>query len=273
MRNVCFAVLSVIVFSVMPALAQQELSNPLVPARGKPRIYVGPVGGYNRSLHSSGFQSVSDDVLCPDFTTGTANGYYFGLSGEYLLGKPENSKSSIVVRVVYNSMPANYGEAGDTLPSKDATTQESVNSVVRHIAELKYQTLDLELMYKLNLFNSNFGVIVGPTVGMVVGSSKEQRMELVEPLNAVFDRAVVEAQGKVVEYVNNDRGIVTFRGDIQDRAPIRIAVKAGVQYELPIGRILLVPSVNYNFGITEVSPADNLRINAIQAGFDLRFAL
>ena len=141
------------------------------------------------------------------------------------------------------------------------------------MAEIKYQTVDLELMYKLNLFNSNFGIIVGPTVGLVVGSSKEQRMELVSPLNAVFDSSVVAQQGKPIKYVNNNRGIITYEGDIEDRQAIRVAVKAGVQYELPIGRVLLVPSVNYNFGITEVSPTDNLRINALQAGVDLRFAL
>lgn len=273
MRNICFVVLTIMVFTAGEMFAQQELSNPLVPARGKPRIYIGPVGGYNRSMHSSGFQSVAGDVLCPDFSTGTANGYYFGMSAEYLLGKPESSKSSIVVRVVYNNLPANYEQSGDTLPSKDPSNNAVVQSVVRHVAEIKYQTVDLELMYKLNLFNSNFGVIVGPTIGMVVGSSKQQRMELIEPLNAVFDPSVVEQEGKKITYINNNRGIITYDGEIADRQALRIAVKAGVQYEMPIGRLLLVPSVNYNFGITEVSPTDNLRINALQAGVDLRFAL
>ena len=50
MRNICFVVLTIVVFAAGEMMAQQELSNPLVPARGKPRIYVGPVGGYNRSL-------------------------------------------------------------------------------------------------------------------------------------------------------------------------------------------------------------------------------
>lgn len=250
-------------------VAQQELANPLVPAKGRPRIFIGPVGGYNSSMHSSGFQSVAGDVLCPDFQQGTANGYYLGFSGEYLLGKPQDSKSSIIARVVYNYFPASYREDGDRLPS-NGPNNEVVFSSVQHVATIEYTTLDLELIYKLNLFNSNFGVVIGPTVGMPLAAQIEQRMELVEPLNATFDRTLVPDG----EYINGDRAIITrANSDIEDRSGVRIAIKAGIQYEIPLGRLLLVPCMYYNFGVTEVSAANNLRVNALQMGFDLRFAI
>lgn len=251
-------------------LAQQELANPLIPAKSSPRIYVGPVMGYNRSLHSSGFESISGDVLCPTFTTGTANGYYFGGSIEYLLGKPKDSKSSIIARAVYNFMPAGYTQPGDRLPSLDEKG-EVVYSTVRHVAEIKYSTIDIEAVYKLNLFNSSFGVVIGPTVGFVMNVTRQQRMELIEPLNATFDPSLFPPG--TVEYINNGRGIITGNDNIPGHSTLRVAVKAGAQYELPIGRLLLVPCVYYNFGITEVSANDNLRVNALQMGVDLRFAL
>jgi hypothetical protein len=253
------------------ALAQQELANPLVPAKAKPRIYVGPVAGYNRSLHASGFQSVSGDVLCPDFTQGSGNGYYAGVSAEYLLGSPKDSKSSIIARVVYSYLPAYYEEQGDQLPSLGPDGVEVVMSSVRHVAEIKYSMIDIEAVYKLNLFNSNFGIVVGPTLGIVVSAERQQRMELVEPLNATLDSSLFNP-GEV-KYINNGRAIITGEDNIPDKSPIRVAVKAGAQYELPIGRLLLVPCIYYNFGITEVSPSANLRINALQAGVDLRFAI
>jgi len=249
-------------------LAQQELANPLVPAKGRPRVYVGPVVGYNRSLHSSGFQSVAGDVLCPVFETGTGNGYYVGGSFEYLLGSPKDSKSSIIAKVLYNYIPAGYEEDGDRLPSLDANG-DVVYSTVRHVATIKYSTIDLEVLYKLNLFDSYFGVVVGPCVGMVIGSEREQRMELVEPLNAVFDPSL--APGAI--YTDNGRTIITNQDDLPGHNPIRVGIKAGIQYEIPIGRVLLVPHAFYNYGITEVSSDDNLRINALQFGVDLRFAL
>lgn len=178
MKRSCYILVLLLLTSVGTVWAQQELANPLIPAKAKPRIYVGPVVGYNRALHSSGFQSVAGDVLCPDFTSGTDNGYYFGFSGEYLLGKPQDSKSSIIARIVYNYLPANYSEPGDVLPSLDPNGVV-VESSVRHVAEIKYSLIDLELIYKLNLFNSSFGVVVGPTIGMVLQSKREQRLELV----------------------------------------------------------------------------------------------
>lgn len=269
MKKVFYTVV-VLIIATGSMIAQQEIANPLVPAERAPRIYVGPVIGYNRSLHASGFQSIAGDVLCPDFTQGNGNGYYFGGSIEYLLGHPKDSKSSIIARVVYSFLPAGYEIPGDRLPSLDPDGNV-VYSTTRHVAEIKYSMVEFEAIYKLNLFNSYFGVVVGPTVGLVVNSSREQRMELIEPLNAQFDPSLDQFGN--VEYINNNRAIITGRDNIPDKSPIRVGVKAGVQYEMPVGRLLLVPSLYYNFGITEVSATDNLRINALQAGVDLRFAL
>lgn len=270
MRRLVYAIFFLAAIAAGDLLAQQELANPLVPAKARPRIYVGPVIGYNRSLHASGFQSVAGDVLCPDFTAGSGNGYYFGGSFEYLLGSPKDSKSSIIVKALYNFMPAFFDEPGDRLPSLDPNN-EVVFSSVRHVAEINYSTVNLELLYKLNLFDSDFGVVVGPDIGFVMNVDREQRMELIEPLNAVFDPSLFPDGD--VEYINNGRGIITGSDDIPDKSTLRVAIKVGAQYELPIGRVLLVPHLFYNFGITEVSPSANLRINALQAGVDLRFAI
>lgn len=270
MRKTVTAFLLLGVLGVGDAIAQQELANPLIPEKSRPRIYVGPVVGYNRSLHASGFESIAGDILCPQFTQGSGNGYYAGVSVEYLLGSPKDSKSSIIARVLYNYLPAYYEEPGDNLPSL-APDGSVVQSSVRHVAQIEYRTVDIEAVYKLNLFNSNFGVVVGPSVGIVMSANRQQRMELVEPANAVFDSSLFNPGD--VEYINNGRAIITGEDDIPDKSPVRIAVKAGAQYELPMGRLLLVPCVYYNFGITEVSPSANLRINALQAGVDLRFAI
>lgn len=269
MRRILYVFLAVIVGAAGSMYAQQELANPLIPAKSRPRIYVGPVGGYNKSLHSSGFQSVAGDVLCPDFTSGTANGYYVGGSVEYLLGSPKDSKSSIIGRVVYNVMPASYTVPGDELPSIDPNG-DVVTSVVQHVAQISYSLIDLEVVYKLNLFESDFGIVIGPTIGVPIQADLEQRMELVSPLNATFDPSLVPN----ARYINNGRAIVTRESaPIDDKSGIRIAVKAGAQYEIPMGRLLLVPCIYYNFGITEVSASNNLRVNALQTGIDLRFAL
>lgn len=270
MRQFGFTVLAAFLLSASSLLAQQEIgarATPLQPARRAPRIYVGPVGGYNNSLHSSSFQSVSGDVLCPTFTGGTQNGYYVGLSFEYLLGKPRESKSSIIARAVYNTFPAFFSQGGDILPSTDTATGNVVFSEVEHTADISYSTFDIELIYKLNLFNSNFGIVIGPTVGFVADVQRVQRMNLIKPDNAVFK----EKPG--TEYENFGRTAITARDQIPGHSALRLAIKAGVQYEITVGRVLVVPCAYYNFGVTKLSDADNLRVNALQVGVDVRFAL
>jgi hypothetical protein len=266
--------LAVVVLAIIGAFgeltAQQELANPLIPAKSRPRIFVGPVIGYNRSLQSSGFQSISDDVLCPEFTSGVANGYYFGVSAEYLLGEPKNSKSSIIARLVYSYLPGNYAVPGDELPSLDANGNVVV-STTQHVAEIDYTILEFEAIYKLNLFNSGFGIVVGPTLGFVLDVAREQRMELLEPQNAQFDPSLFPNNDYI--YINNNRAIITAQDDLPGHSSIRIGLKGGVQYELVMGRVLVVPGISYNFGVTEASADDNLRINALQMGVDIRFAL
>ncbi|MEY3387112.1 MAG: hypothetical protein RIR53_1923 [Bacteroidota bacterium] len=271
MRKLGYALLATLLFATSTTVfAQQEIgarATPLQPAKRSPRVYLGPVAGYNRSNHSSSFQSVAGDALCPTFTSGTENGYYVGLSFEYLLGKPRESKSSIIARAVYNTFPAAFDQGGDTLPSLNTETGEVFRSAIQHTADIQYSTVDIELIYKLNLFNSSFGVVVGPTAGFVVGSDRVQRMTIIDPDNATFD------QLPGVEYENFGRTQITARDQVPGRAGMRLAIKAGVQYEIAVGRVLVVPSAAYNFGITKLSDADNIRVNALQVGVDIRFAL
>jgi hypothetical protein len=296
MRRIGYAFCAALLLASSTLYAQQEIgarATPLQPAKKAPRIYVGPVAGYNRSLHSSSFRSIADDALCPTFESGTDNGYFFGGSFEYLLGNPRDSKSSIIARVLYNSIPGTYTQPGDKLPSLDPNG-DVIFSEVQHTAQITYKTLDFEVIYKLNLFNSNFGIVVGPTFGLVMDASRTQRLRIIEPSNAIFSDAagnldaMFDANTKLFESYGQVR--VVAHQEWNPPAPVagvkaveslrdanwsgtRLGVKAGAQYEIVVGKVLVVPCMYYNFAITEVSTNDNLRINALQLGVDIRFAL
>ena len=273
MRKFGFAFLAVFLLATSALLAQQEIglrATPLQPSRRGPKIYIGPVFGYNNTLHSGTFASVPgpEGALCPTFTDGTLNGYYVGLSFEYLLGKPRESKSSIIGRIVYNTFPASFTKDGETLPSLDPNDSSKVYlSTTNHTADIEYSTLDLEIIYKLNLFNSNFGIVIGPTIGTVMNVQRTQRMNLLTPENATFK----PKDG--VTYENFGRTILVGQDELPGHNALRLAIKAGAQYEITVGRVLVVPCIYYNFGVTKLSDADNLRVNALQIGCDLRFAL
>jgi hypothetical protein len=271
--------------------AFSQAADPRKPQAKRSPILIGPVAGYNKSMHSGGFSSIAADASCPTFETGTDNGYYFGFSLEYLLGDPKNATSSIIARAVYDYQPASFQLDGDNFPSRNAAG-EVFNSQVLHTSVFKYSLLNFEVMYRFNLPGTMLGITAGPQFGIPMGGTQEQRFELqFDPNKPVqFDKEtegpgslilkpdptdpVVGLNGYKPQYVDETRtSIRLYEGDIIDPSSFRFALKFGLQYEILAGNLLFVPSVYYNLGLTKISNVNNSTVSALQIGADLRFAL
>lgn len=108
-------------------------------------------------------------------------------------------------------------------------------------------------------------------IGIPVMVSRVQRMELVDTLDTRLDPSLFPLGS--VEYIDDGRGVVAGRDDVPGHTGLRMAFKVGVQYDIPFGNMLVIPSVSYNIGLADMSPFANLGVNALQTGVDLRFAL
>ncbi len=223
--------LALIFLSITVVFAQEEEEGPtpLGPGKGSAAIYLGPVAGFNRAVHSANLASFADDPLCPFFTNGASNGFFVGAFYEQILGGI-TSKHSIIARILYNTMPATFTKEGDTYPSlvddgKGGYT--TVYSSTRHTLDLTYSMLTVEAMYK---FNIAYGLVVtgGPTFDYVLSSNLLQKMELVEPDNVKFKRSVDDK--RIVRYENNDRTIVTWDGPPAD-LPNKIKMSKKIQFD------------------------------------------
>jgi hypothetical protein len=266
--------------------AQSDLENPLAPFQETRPIFIGPVFGYNRSLHSVSLKTFADAgnenvAPCPTFENGQDNGFFVGFTYEHILGDYKNSNSSIIVRAMYQTMPSYLEVGGDTYPSLvsivdangNVIQQKIINSSTLHILSVDYSMATFEAVYKINPFEGmNLGFTIGPTFDYALSKTFTQEFRLMEPLNARFRRADNWEQ-LGIRYENNDRTIVVNDGDIPNASGLRVAVKAGIQYEILMGRFYIVPGINYNFGITELSSDQSWRVSAVQAGFDIRFSL
>jgi hypothetical protein len=257
-------------------------TSPLVPGSTTSKIYLGPVAGYNRSLHSVDLSSFVDDPLCPFFTNGSGNGYFFGVFYEQFIGGLTGSKHSIVARLLYNVLPASFTKEGDTYPSlvqdpNDTSKYVTVNSSTRHSVEVTYNMISLDLMYKFNVIG---GVVltVGPTFDIPMTKNLKQKYEIVEP-NYVQFKVDPDAVAKGYQYLDNNRTIVVYDGDISRNPPeksagFRFGLKGGLQYEIITGSIFdVIPGVFYNLGLTNATDVLSWKVNALQIGVDLRFAL
>jgi|LJSS01.1.fsa_nt_gb hypothetical protein len=265
------------------AMAQLEPS-PLAPEVVPPRIFIGPAAGYNRSFHTANIASFATQTECPVFERGSANGFFVGVTAEYILGDPRTSRSSVIMRLMFDNLPTTFEVAGDNYPSRLSVTidgrdtQVVINTSTRHVAQVSYYTLNAELLYRLDIGELPVGVVVGPTFGFPIRGTFQQRYELTDPAYVdiagrryipVFARDTTDP---TLRYTDNDRTIIVKDGDIEQRSGFRLGIKAGLQYELTVARWRVIPGIYYNFGITKVTSRENWRVNALQIGVDFRTA-
>lgn len=257
-----------------------ELDDPLNPKKAPPRIYVGPVAGFNRSMHGGGLRSQSYDANCPDFDIGTENGFYVGMTGEYLLGDTKNANSSIIARLMYDYQPAYFNQPEPkALPSRFGANTGLSN--IDHVTEVKYALINFEIMYRWNIPGTFFGLSAGPQIGFPISSNQRQEYNLV--LNANTPAQFQASAAEIAESVTNGyaarfkddskTSIILYDGKVINQSGMRAAIKAGAQYEILLKRFILVPAVYYNFGLTKVTTTDNWSISALQIGADLRIVL
>ena len=265
--------ITTIVFSYR-ANAQAANANPLNPGVTSSAIYLGPVLGYNMSMHSVNLASFAKDPLCPFFENGSSNGFHIGVFYEQILGKVD-SKHSIVARLLYNSMPAYFEKVGDEYPSLVDDGQGGYTTVLsstQHTVDVTYNLISLDLMYKFNMV-AGLVLTVGPSIDYVMSNNLSQKYSIVKPDNVQFK----PVNDPNLKYENNNRTIIVYDGDIgkgQGSSSTRFALKLGVQYEIITGgRIDFIPGFFYNLGLTNATSNENWKVSAIQASVDIRFAL
>ncbi len=270
----------VMVVGVGESYAQGGAATPLAPAAAPPRIYVGPIGGFNQNFHSGGFRSFKGDPACPVFEAASATGFFVGGSFEYLLGNPSEATSSILLRLTYDSRPVTFAvreEGTATLPVIDTTRAEIVDVTTEHHAEINYSLLSLDALYKIMISRDiPVGVAVGPTVNFVIVGTAKQTYEIVSPNNAQFD--TTRKTNSVIRYEDNAQVMVFVDGDIPNRSSFRFGIKAGLFFELNLRKFLfapalVVPGIWFDAGLTKITTVENWRVNAFQAGVDIRWAL
>lgn len=264
-------------FNVLADESDEEDIDPLNAGKLKSRIYVGPVVGFNRVQQTGGFLSQSTDVSCPSFKDGSANGFFAGVSFEYLIGDPKSSRSSIIARLLYNTMPSTFVTPGDNLPSlvRVNNVDEVRTSTTENEARITYNLVNLELMYRFSLGNTPFGIVAGPDIGYAITQNLDQDYKLIAPNNAVFLTSITSNPAvKGVDNPSAPRVAYLQRGAMENAQKLRLAIKAGVQYEIILRRITVIPSINYNFGILGIrSDYPSWRVSAIQPQIDIRFAI
>lgn len=236
-------------------------------------VPIGPTFGYNKSLHSVTLKTFAQDNLCPSFENGNDNGFFAGLTYEYLFGAAESSSSSLIFKLMYSSLPASFETAGNELPSRVIVNgkEEIITSTTKNTNKVVYDLMSFNVFYKFNFIEGKgLGLIAGPTIDFAMTKTQDQRMDLIKPLEAQFIRSD-DYLAKGYKYLNNDRSIVIKDGEIPNSNAFRLGIAVGAQYEYSIKNMYVVPFVLYNYGVTKLSSDEDWNVSSLSIGVDVRF--
>jgi hypothetical protein len=229
---------------------------------------------------------VNNINICKPFKDGDGNGFYVGVSYENFLGKDaDKANTSIIARLLFSTLPATLEKEQDHIPSLVYNPTTDQNDIVytstKHDASVTYNLICGEVMFKLNpIPGITFGITAGPTFDFPITKTIRQTYSLLgEPYNARFigpqtAQEIAEWQQNNWMLSDDKRTITVKDGPIEDAASFRLGIKIGLQYEIITSKSwYIVPSIYYNWGLTKVTSKEDWRVNALQAGVDIRFAL
>ncbi len=255
------------------AQEEDDAESPINAVSTKKPIYTGPIVGINKVLTSGEFASFATQAQCPQFKDGSGTGFFAGWTFEYLLGKTaKDSKSSFIARVIYDNFPVSFTVAGDKLPSLVTVPGEGdkvIISTVQHYSALTYTTLDIDLAYRFNLANTPLGICAGITPGFAMTQDLVQEFRLIDPSNVQLVPDT-NAATKPIRYSADKRTAVLKEGALSNGNKFRFALKVGIQYELIMKKLTIIPSISYNMGVTAMND-ESWRVSALQFGIEARF--
>ncbi len=261
-------VLLMAVLVTAPDMAVAQGSNPLDPTVSRKQVLVGPVVGINRNFHTGGFRTI-DDPGCPLFEDGTGWGYIVGLTAEFL--PSVNGTWGIIPRVMFEQRP---GQFSQELPDAQVLlpgATEPVNQTVSTSSDITYTLLTAQVMYKqefANIGGVRLGAAAGPSFNYVLGGHNRQVQDLDEPQNARF----INPTGLPTE--ENGRRLIFFDNDIPARNSTRFSIMGGIQGEIGLfnNAWIMTPGVYYDYGLTDVTNAENWGLSTIMFMVDFRRA-
>jgi hypothetical protein len=279
LRFILFSISIILLFtsnSILFSQTAEDEESPIFTKSEYGVFYVGPVAGYNKSMHTVNLSSFAEDPLCPFFSDGDDNGFYFGGVVQFPFAKV-NSQHSIYIKALYSTLPSYFEVAtDDNYPSlieiEGGGTSVEYTSTVNQL-KVEYSMVSIELLYGFTPVPSvPFSIVVGPTLDFAFKKNFTQKFVLLADPSIRFKKTQ-ELLDKGYKYIDNDRTIIVDEGDIENSNSFRLGLKFGAEFNLSIpGLGILAPHAFYNFGVTKLASED-WRVNALQIGVDLRFAL
>ena len=215
------------------------------------------------SLHSGAMRRISTiPSCCAEFTSGSGLSFGIGAGIEAPIGlRIAGSDVQLGARIAYQGLSASMQV--DEKIGNIISGQNVSDGVSRHDLSIGYAIVGISPYVSLPLpINMPLRVRVGFTSGIPLGVTFEQSESLVDPTLSGYT------------YENGSRTRNVGSGDIPNAAGLYAALNAGVYYEYTLSpTIAIVPSLSYQYALTNIATTTNWSASALRAGVDVQLRL
>lgn len=226
-------------------------NDPLIEKKAKSSYYFGFVVGYSSVL--SGVANMNASGVTGSIAP-RGGGFHSGITFEYLLGDPKSSRSSIMFDMMYEGTNGNSSFVAQGISAFRAQDGMATTTTADYLNELNIRRLLLRPMFRYSLGNTPFGILAGTTIGINLGSKLLSTATL--PTEMLW-----QPNGSRVQTTEQ-----TFRN-------VSVGLSLGLQYEIILRRITVIPHLIYDIPLTGLSSSVPLKQGMLRAGISVRFGL
>ncbi len=216
---------------------------------------VGIFGSYNYNMHETAFSQLPNvPNCCPEFSSGTGNGFSIGLFYEI----PLFDDLSGQIRTAFNSLNGNLSQIENEFIIYN---DELETADIEHILNTEISTISLALYGRYLIFDK-LSIIGGITSAIPVITKYSQKEVLVKPANyGVFE--------------NGTRTRNSSEGDIEGVSSFLLFVDFGISYDIPLNlkrSFYLSPEILYSLCLTDILEEEKWKINSFRIGLSFRYS-
>ncbi len=257
LRSMVKRILLILMLAPLGCFAQEDYPDSLMTIRQPGTNFVkgiGITGSWNNDFHISEFTQLPGlENCCPKFKNGSGSGFSLGLTVDFALFDK--------LRLTF--IPNYTSGSGEHLYDEKKTigiNGTEYSGVIEHSIKTSYSTLGLAADLDYNIWEGLF-LRLGFEAGYYSVSTYEQKETLKKPENfGTFE--------------NGSRTRNKYSGDLPDGSSYRLGIIAGAGWELPLNRegsLMLIPQLNYSFGLTPLIKDYDWSVSMLELGAAVRY--
>lgn len=218
-------------------------------------------GNYAIGLHSSNFRELGVGNCCPEFTSASGSGLFFGLG--YIT--PLSPTLDLSIRAHYGMFNAAFNES----EVKEVVLSNGIQSAtIAHIIDADFSQISIEPLLGYHV-TRDFVLQGGLTAGFFLSSVFSQEEQLETPTDGAFVSR--DATGNAVySRVRNK-----FNGDIANVSSFGVGLTVGARYDLPATAnrsVLISPEVLFTYNPMSLVSAGSWNAHHLRFGIGVSLA-